>query len=56
MAMDITNDTLWHPTSLFKTVTDAVGYPQPVSLVGGADQQLLLIVWALAGNAVVSAI
>lgn len=41
MAMDITNDTLWHPTSLFKTVTDAVGYPQPVSLVGGADQQLI---------------
>jgi len=34
-AMDIKNDDMWHPKELFNTITENVGYPQPVATVGG---------------------
>ena len=39
--LDITNDILWHPKSLFKEVTDNVGYPPPATVLGGADRTLI---------------
>lgn len=41
-AMDIHNDTMFHPKSLYKTVTDHVGYPQPVSIMGGSNKTLIM--------------
>lgn len=41
-AMDITNDKVWHPKSLFKAVTENVGYPQPTALLGGANRKLIV--------------
>ena len=40
-AMDIHNDTVWHPQSLYKRVTDVVGYPPPEANLGGSDKQLV---------------
>ena len=40
-AMDFSNDTVWHPTSLLKQITTNVGYPQPVSMAGGSDERLI---------------
>jgi len=40
-AMDIHNDTMFHPKSLFKTVTEHVGYPQPTSIMGGSNKTLI---------------
>lgn len=40
-AMDIQNDTVWHPKSLFKTITEKIGYPTPTSLVGSQDPELI---------------
>ncbi len=33
-AMDMTNDSVWHPKKIFKEVTENVGYPTPTSYVG----------------------
>lgn len=40
-AMDINNDTVWHPNSLYKRVADAIGYPPPEANLGGSDRQLI---------------
>lgn len=40
-AMDFNDDTVWSPKSLLKTVTENVGYPQPVCLAGGSDELLV---------------
>lgn len=34
-AMDIHNDFLWHPRSIYQQVCENVGYPKPMSLLGG---------------------
>ena len=39
--MDFHNDTLWHPKSLLKTITDHVGYPQPICTTAGSDPTLI---------------
>lgn len=36
-AMDIDNDSVWHPTSLYQEVVDNVGYPPPTSNLGSQD-------------------
>jgi hypothetical protein len=40
-ALDITNDTLWHPKSLYEQVTHATGYVPPVSLIGGEEDDIV---------------
>ena len=40
-SMDINDDTVWSPKSLLKTVTENVGYPQPVCLAGGSNETLI---------------
>lgn len=40
-ATDINDDRVWSPTSLFKDVTEHVGYPQPVSNTGCSDPKLI---------------
>lgn len=40
-ALDVENDTLWHPTSLYKKVIDNVGYVKDSVIMGGSDR------WAL---------
>ncbi len=40
-AMDINNDLVWHPRSLYKKVVDNVGYPSPEALLGGGDEVLI---------------
>lgn len=39
--MNIDNDTVWHPKSLYKEVVENIGYGQPTSLLGAGDEQLL---------------
>ena len=39
--MDATNDSVWHPKSLFKEVTENVGYPAPTSMLGCQDSLLI---------------
>ncbi|MCD8356969.1 MAG: alkaline phosphatase family protein [Clostridia bacterium] len=39
-ALDITNDTLWHPKALYKQVLEEIGYVPPVSLIGGEDDEI----------------
>jgi predicted AlkP superfamily phosphohydrolase/phosphomutase len=39
-ALDITNNTLWHPTELYGQILSEVGYVPPVSLIGGEDDEL----------------
>lgn len=39
-ALDVENDTLWQPKSLYKNVTENVGPVPPVSLIGGEDEEL----------------
>ncbi|MFR6290761.1 MAG: alkaline phosphatase family protein [Peptococcaceae bacterium] len=39
--LDISNDTLWHPHSLFETVTENAGYPRLFAILGGANKNLL---------------
>jgi len=41
-AMDIDNDSVWHPRSLYKSVTDNVGYPPPTSNIGSQDRVQLV--------------
>ena len=40
-AMDFHNDTLWYPKSLLPEIVKNVGYPQPCSVGGGQDIQLV---------------
>lgn len=40
-AMDIDNDDVWHPKSLYKTIVENVGYPTPTSQVGGQDPTMI---------------
>lgn len=42
MALDLENDSVWHPRHLYKSVVENVGYPIPVSMLGGADRQLII--------------
>lgn len=39
--MDITNDHMWHPKSLYKDVVENVGYVPPVSAAGHTDIDLV---------------
>ena len=40
-AMAIEEDTLWHPRSLYKEVTENVGYPRLFAILGGNSKRLL---------------
>ena len=40
-AMDIHNDSVWHPKELYKKVVEKVGYPSPEALLGGGDEILI---------------
>jgi predicted AlkP superfamily phosphohydrolase/phosphomutase len=40
-ALDITNDTLWHPKALYGRVTGGAGPVPPVSLIGGENAELV---------------
>lgn len=40
-AMEINNDSLWHPKSLYKTIAENIGHPQPTSYVGNQDAELI---------------
>ena len=40
-AMDINNDDVWHPKSLYKAITENIGYPTPTSQVGGQDPDMI---------------
>jgi len=40
-ALDIANNTLWSPKSLYDTVTASAGYPPIETMLGGGDEQLL---------------
>ena len=52
-AMDMSNDSVWHPKRLFKEVVENVGYPTPTSIVG--CQSPLLITDCMLANWYVSA-
>ncbi len=43
-AMNTALDVVWHPKSLFKTVTENVGYPTPTTMVGLQDAELINVV------------
>ena len=40
-AMDMNNDSVYHPQRLFKEITENVGYPTPTSLLGRQDSMLI---------------
>lgn len=40
-AMDIHNDSVWHPKELYKKVVNKIGYPSPEALLGGGDEILI---------------
>ena len=40
-AMDMTNDSVYHPKRIFKEITENVGYPTPTSLLGRQDPLLI---------------
>lgn len=40
-AMNTELDTVWHPKSLFKTVTSNIGYPPPTTMLGLQDRELI---------------
>lgn len=40
-ALDISNDQLWQPKSLYQDITHHIGYVPPVSLIGGEDSELV---------------
>lgn len=52
--MDMEQDLVFHPKRLFKEITENVGYPQPLSLIGGANRQLITecmgVNWERAGE------
>ncbi len=39
--MNIDNDAVWSPKSLYKEVIENIGYSQPTSLLGAGDEQLI---------------
>lgn len=39
--LELDNDTLWSPKSLYREVVDNVGYPIPGCMLGGADERLI---------------
>lgn len=41
-AMDIHNDAVWYPVSLYSEIVEHVGYPVPSSAVGGGDEKLII--------------
>lgn len=40
-AIDVDNDSVWHPKRLFKEVVEAAGYPMPTSMLGHQDKKLI---------------
>ena len=40
-ALDIHNDSVWHPKRLYKEVCENVGYPTPFSMLGRQDSMLI---------------
>lgn len=42
-AMDMHLDAVWHPKSLFKVVTENVGYPTPTTMMGLQNEELINI-------------
>ena len=40
-SMDTKNDKVWHPRTLFKTVTENIGFPPPTTMVGQQDPELI---------------
>lgn len=40
-AMDTNLDAVWHPKSLYKTVTENIGYPTPTTMNGLQDSELI---------------
>ena len=40
-AMDMENDSVYHPKRLFREIADNVGYPPPTSLLGRQDSMLI---------------
>ncbi len=40
-AMDMENDSCYHPKSLFKEITENAGYPTPTSILGRQDPMLI---------------
>ena len=40
-ALDINNDTLWHPQALYQDIITNIGYVPPVSLIGGEEPELV---------------
>ena len=40
-AMDMNNDSVYHPKRLFREITENVGYPTPTSLLGRQDSMLI---------------
>ena len=40
-AVDMNNDTVWHPKALFEMITSKIGYPPPVSQYGNSNRQLI---------------
>ena len=40
-AMDMHNDSVYHPQRIFKEITENVGYPTPTSLLGRQDPMLI---------------
>lgn len=41
-AMDITCDVMYHPHTLYKQISENVGFPPPTSLVGAANRDLII--------------
>ena len=52
--MNIDNDAVWHPKSLYKEIVENVGYSQPTSLLGAGDEVLIrdcmLANWSAGGQ------
>ena len=40
-AMNMEEDSVWHPQRLYKEVTENIGFPPPTCLLGGSDRQLI---------------
>lgn len=40
-AMDIDNDSVYHPTRIYQDITENVGYPTPTSMLGSQDKTLI---------------
>jgi len=40
-ALEKDNDEVWHPKSLYKEITEKIGYPPVTSYMGGADYSLI---------------